>query len=920
MRYSIRLSLVQVAALVVFALTAGGTFGAPAKSGPVKSPPAQQVTSIEGVTEYRLANGLQVLLYPDESSSTVSVNMTYHVGSRHESYGATGMAHLLEHMNFKGTPTHPHIPQELASHGASANATTSYDRTNYFETFPAAPQNLEWALGLEADRMIHSFIAQKDLDSEMTVVRNEFERGENSPTRILQERVLESAYLWHNYGHPTIGARADIEGVPIKRLQDFYHLYYQPDNATLIVAGNFDEAKTLALIERLYGVIPKPTRTLPNLYMAEPPQDGEREVILNRTGGQKVLIEAYHIPADAHPDSPALGILTQMLNDRPSGRLYRRLVATKLATSASADANTMHDPGWMMFTVVLSKDAEIAPVRTELNSIIAGLATEPFSAEELSRAVSQQVLGYERLMNSSQEVAASLSENVAVGDWRLLFWDRDQMKKVTLEDVKRVASTYLIPSNRTVGEFIPDDHPERATIGAEPDLTVLLKDYKGATVQEAGEHFDPTPANIEARTHRGTVGLVRTAFLEKKTKGDRVDATLQFHFGTAQALENRGFIGRLTAEMLMRGTRLHTRQQLEDALTSLKASMRIGGDAAAVSVSLQTIRENLPEVLRLAAEVLQQPAFAPDQLDEIKRGQLAGIETSRGDPQALAQLAAQRYVSPYGSNDFRYVPTFDERADGIRKVGVEDLKTFHQQFYGAGVAEVAVVGNFDEAATGKLIGELFGSWKSPAAYERAANDVKTLAGKVETIVTPDKPNSVYISLGTLKLRDDDPTYPALVVGNTILGGGFLNSRLATRIRQQDGLSYTVESQVSADALDAVGSFSIFAICAPQNMSKVEKDAREELARVLADPVTAAEITTAKSGILQSRQVGRSSDGALAGQLVRHLYLGRDFSWDAHFEKALAEVSADAIQKALRIYIDPNALITVKAGDFSKATQ
>src|ERR1700735_5904311 len=251
---------------------------------PPKPPAAaQQVRSIEGVTEYRLANGLQVLLYPDQSSSTVTINVTYKVGSRHESYGESEMAHLLEHMNFKGTPTHPKIMDELSSRGANANATTAYDRTNYFETLPATPGNLEWALGFEADRMTHSLIAKKDLDTEMTVVRNEFEMGENNPAHVLSERVLETAYLWHNYGHPTIGARADIEGVPIERLQKFYHTYYQPDNAALIVTGKFDQQATLKYIEKVFGAIPKPTRVLPKFYTEEAPQDGMREVALRRS-------------------------------------------------------------------------------------------------------------------------------------------------------------------------------------------------------------------------------------------------------------------------------------------------------------------------------------------------------------------------------------------------------------------------------------------------------------------------------------------------------------------------------------------------------------------------------------------------------------------------------------------------------------
>ena len=198
-----------------------------------------EVASVEGITEYRLDNGLRVLLFPDRSKQQITVNITYLVGSRHEGYGETGMAHLLEHLVFKGTPKHPDIAAELTERGAFPNGTTWFDRTNYFETFPATDDNLEWALDLEADRMINSFIAAEDLESEMTVVRNEWERSENNPTRVLQQRVMSAAYDWHNYGNATIGARADIEQVPIDRLQAFYRKYYQPDNAVLVVAGAF---------------------------------------------------------------------------------------------------------------------------------------------------------------------------------------------------------------------------------------------------------------------------------------------------------------------------------------------------------------------------------------------------------------------------------------------------------------------------------------------------------------------------------------------------------------------------------------------------------------------------------------------------------------------------------------------------------
>jgi zinc protease len=916
MNYSASLlSPVRAVVLGLAGLASATSFAAvPAASA---SATAQQVRSIEGVTEYRLANGLQVLLYPDDSSNTVNVNVTYRVGSRQESYGETGMAHLLEHMNFKGTPTHPKIMDELSSRGARANATTSYDRTNYFETMPASSANLEWALGMEADRMTHSNIAKKDLDTEMTVVRNEFESGENNPALVLRERVLETAYLWHNYGHPTIGARADIEGVPIERLQKFYHTYYQPDNATLIVTGKFDQKPTLSYIEKVFGAIPKPARVLPNPYTVEPPQDGMREVTLRRTGSQQVLDEAFHVPADAHPDSVSLSLLASLLNERPAGLLYKRLVETKLAVSASVELESMYDPGFLMISVTLPKDGDLAAVRRELGSIIQTIRTQDFPQEELERVRNDQFNGYERLLNSSSEVASNLSENVAIGDWRLLFWDRDQLKKVTVDDVKRVANTYLVDSNLTVGTFVPEDKPMRAVIAPAPKIDGLLAGYTGQAAVAEGEHFVATPANIESRVKRGTAGPIKTAYLIKKTKGDRVTGVISLHFGDVGSLQNKADVGVFTAALLMRGTKDHTRQEIQDQLTKLRATVRVGGGAPGVVVSFETPQANLNETLSLIAEVLRKPAFPANDLDELKRDSLSKIDAARTDPNAIAGLAMRRSLSPYAPGDFRYVPTLDERAAAVKAVSISDIEAFYKQFYGASNGEAALVGNFDGAAVTHALTDHFGAWKSPSPFERPVGVFKSTSSEYKTFATPDKANAIFLVGSNLKLRDDDPAYPALKVGDEILGGGILNSRLATRIRQKDGLSYGVGSQLSADSLDPIGSFSVYAISAPQNTAKVESDAKEEIAKVLADGFTPSEISAAKSGILSARTVNRSSDAALARDLAEHLYLNRDFTWDADFEKGIDAATPEAIHKAMQHFIAPDQFVTIKAGDFTK---
>jgi len=327
-------------------------------------PIPEKITSAEGITEYKLANGLKVLLFPDPSKQTITVNITYLVGSRHEGYGETGMSHLLEHMVFKGTKEkHKEVAKEISDHGAQFNGTTWLDRTNYFETFAATDENLDWALDMEADRMVNSRIAKSELETEMTVVRNEFEMGENDPGSVLMERVISTAFLWHNYGNSTIGARSDIEKVPIENLQAYYRKYYQPDNAVLLVAGKFDPIKTLALVNQKFGIIPKPSRELTKTFTAEPTQDGEREVSLRRVGDVQVVGMAYHIPSGLHPDFIACDVLADILTDAPSGRLYKALIDTKKASSQFGMSFQLKEPGLAYFGAEVLKEKSIDSVK-----------------------------------------------------------------------------------------------------------------------------------------------------------------------------------------------------------------------------------------------------------------------------------------------------------------------------------------------------------------------------------------------------------------------------------------------------------------------------------------------------------------------------------------------------------------------------
>jgi zinc protease len=879
----------------------------------------KKVTSVEGITEYNLENGLKVLMFPDPSKPTVTVNVTYLVGSRHEGYGETGMAHLLEHMVFKGTPKHPNIPQELTEHGARPNGTTWYDRTNYFETFSASEENLKWALDLESDRMINSFIAKKDLDSEFSVVRNEFESGENSPFRVLMERVISGAYLWHNYGKSTIGNRSDIEKVPIDNLQAFYKKYYQPDNAVLTVAGKIDEAKTLAMINDYFGKIPKPERVLPKSYTSEPTQDGERFVELKRTGDVQMLMAVYHIMPGSHADYPAMEVLTELLTAEPNGRLYKNLVNTKKASSEFGSTFQLYDPGFVLFGAEVLKEKSLDEAKKAFTATLDSAAVLKPSKEDIERAKTVILKNWDLEFRNSERVGLSISEAIATGDWRLAFLFRDNIRKVSEEDVFRVSQHYLRPSNRTLGTFMPESNPVRAEIPDAPNVADLVKNYKGEAVVAEGEAFDPSPMNVESRTTRiEKPNSIETALLPKTTRGNVVAARITLRYGDEKSLMNKAAISDLTGSMLDKGTKTKTRQQLKDEFDKLKARVSFFGAANQAGASIETTKENLPAVLKLVAEVLKTPAFDETEFEKLKQEELAGIESQRSEPQAIAFNQYRRIVTPYPKSDIRYVGTFDEDVESIKTTTIEQIRQFHKDFYGANNASATVVGDFDKAAIQKIINDEFGTWKSAKPFTRIASPYMAVKAENKMLETPDKANAMFVAGLNMPLQDTDPDYPALVMANYMLGGGFLNSRLATRIRQKEGLSYGVGSQFSASPLDKNGTFMSYAIYAPQNAEKLEAAFKEEIEKAMKEGFTAEELKAAKSGYLQSRQVARSQDASLSNTLTSNLYLNRTMQWDADFEKKVESLTPEQIKTAFAKHVDYSKLVIIKAGDFAKA--
>jgi zinc protease len=885
---------------------------------PVAPATAAKIRTIEGITEYRLGNGLQVLLFPDPTQSTVTINITYLVGSRLEGYGETGMAHLLEHMMFKGSPRHRNVLKLLEAKGGQANGSTSYDRTNYFETLPASQANLDWALDLEADRMIHAEVSADDLKTEFSVVRNEFEGGENDPENILDERISETAFLWHNYGKPTIGSRADIERVPVPALRAFYENYYQPDDAVLIVSGKFDEPAALASIGRTFGMIPKPARALGTSYSVEPVQDGERVVTLRRTGDVSVVSLAYHTVAGTSPDFSAVSAAADILTREPSGRLYKKLVETKLAAVVRGGAQPLHDPYLAEFSAEIRDPKNVDKVEQIMLAEIEGLGTSKIDAKELERWRTSELKEIELAMANSQLVAVFLSEFIALGDWRTLFAMRDQIRKVQVADVQRVAKTFFKRSNRTLGRFLPTKAPDRAPLTEAPNVAELVKGITGGEVKEQGEVFAATLDHIDARTTRATLaGGIKAAFLAKKTRGGKVVLRLRLHWGDAKALQNRSTAASMMGALMTRGTTKKTYQDLTDLEDQLKARLWIQSEAGGLTVNIETVRDNLPAVLALAGEMLTSPSFPDKELELVRQESLAQLEQQRKDPWALSFAELGHLTTRWPKSDPRYPEAPDESIAAMKKVRVADVRKFYKDFAGAGHGELAVVGDFDPKAIGGEVEKLVAAWQTKKPYARLDGKVFDLPGVQTSIDIKDKEQTVVGMSFDVAMRDTDADYPAWLMAAQILGGG-TGSRLWMRLREHEGLSYGVQTWAFAGSLDDAGGFGGYAIVAPQNLAKAKASILDEFGKMAAGAPDAKELQHAKDTWIKDQDTSLSDDSYVLGMLTNELYRGRTTAFTKELRAKIQAVTAADVARVANKYYHLERLTIVDAGDRAKA--
>lgn len=880
------------------------------------------VKQVEDIKEYKLSNGLQVLLLPDASQNNLVVNIVYKVGSKHEGYGEKGMAHLLEHMLFKSTKNLGDIKKMLSDKGGAANGTTYYDRTNYYEVFPSTEENLSWALEMEADRMINATLLQEDLDKEFSVVRNEFEIGENDPTSVLMERTVNTAYLWHNYGLSTIGSKEDIERVKTPQLRRFYEKYYQPDNAVLVVAGKFDEAKAIGFIEQYFSVIPKPTRVLDEILTVEPAQDGEKYIEVKRNGDSKHIQMAYHTASYADKDFAALEALEHILNNDPSGYLHQALVETQKVSSLWAFSPTVRDASFMLFNFDVPNDKDQVKTLAEIKAEIAKIGDINYTQEDLDRAKTSLLKDIESLQNNTIGTAINLTEIIGSGDYRLGYLHRDNVENLTLEDIKRVAKKYFKDNNRTVGLFIPtkDEVRVKPTEFLNTDINALVKDYEGKEKSHDIREFAPTIANLEQNYTSGQLSNgMKYGIIDKDLKGEKVNISISIPVGNQKDLHNKQYIGSLAASMLTAGTKTLSKQEIKDKLDLLKSSVSIRFSGQNIMISVSSYRNTIKETMDILNDVLKNPVFPESELTKIKLEYTTYLEGNLNDPQTVAFNKLSKMTSNEAKGSIFYSSSTQEDIDGFKAVTIPEIKDFYSKFFGSNNGVATVIGIQDQAEAKGLLESVLGKWNNQAKFERAyPTFFATKQGK-EIIQTPDKENAAAVGSLNFQMNRTNPDYAALTFANEVMGGGFMTARIPQRLREKEGISYGAGTSLSIpyDVKNDNSSWMIYAFLNPTKRAEVETAINDEFAKLVANGITEDELKANKTSWKNSRQTNLGSDNYLLTLSNMRLMYDTPFS---DFDKLNAEIdklTVKQVNAAIKKYLQPSKFTTIYVGDFTK---
>ncbi|NKI26934.1 insulinase family protein [Arenibacter sp. 6A1] len=889
-----------------------------------------KIKEMGGIQEYTyLPNGMQVLLLQDNAAPVVTVQMVYRVGSKHEVTGNTGSTHLLEHLMFKGTKkfnkeSGTSIDSKLTAIGAQMNATTWNDRTNYYETIPS--DKIELALDIESDRMRNAFLLKEDKDAEMTVVRNEFERGENNPNAVLGKEIWSTAYMAHPYHHSTIGWRSDIEKMPIEVLRNFYNTYYWPDNATLTIIGDFEKKSLFKLIDKYFGPITKAPHEMPQPYTEEPQQYGPRRVVIKKPGQQGVLSVAYKIPGTLHEDMPALTVLGEILGSGTSSVFNRAFVDTGIAFYGYSSVSNFQDVG--LFTTALGFSAEKnhEAVNKQLLQVLDSVKNNGVQQEDVDRIIAKLNAETVLYRDGSGSIASELTETIAAGDWTEFVTASDKLAKVTAADVHRVAKKYLVEDQSTTGYFIPVV-PGTNEIAEEAPANFWepanQKQYyrhshgeKTAVLPSKGVSEDAYLALPETKgdekVERKTVAGIDV--ISKKTGAkDFVTVAASFPIGSYLDPNNNEMIPSLTTQLLKKGTLKNDKFQFSQKLEKLGVDIYVSAGAYNVSISFKCLTKDVDTVIGLLAEELRYPLFDAKEFELIKQQNVGGMKQGLTDPGAMGRIAMLQSIYPKDHPNYSF--DIEKRIKDIENASLEDVKAFHKRYFGPKAMHLVAIGDVETKPLYAALTKAFKGWTG--GEEQVLPTVKVEASKAKTTVVtiPEKPSAEMFIAQYTGIKRSDKDFLPFYIGNHIFGGGF-SGRLMRTVRDEDGLTYSIGAGHTGHTFTG-GHWLINASFNPELFQTGLDATMAQLKLWVEDGITQSELEAKKSNLTGAFKVGMATTAGLAGTILSFVERGLEPDYIYQYSKDVEAVTLEEVNAAIKKYIDLDNLIIIKSGSLDE---
>jgi len=857
-----------------------------------------------GVTETNLSNGLKVLTKEVHTAPVVTCWAWYRVGSRNERPGITGISHWVEHMLFKGTRTlgKGEVFRQVSKRGGVLNGFTSEENTTYFETLPS--QHLELALRIESDRMTNATFEPAEVASERTVIISERQGAENSPIFRLSEEVLAAAFRAHSYRFPVIGYLSDLQAMTREELYQYYRSYYGPNNCTLVLVGDFATEPALRLVDQHFGglehrVAPLAVRT------EEPPQQGERRVMVRRPGGASYLMACYHTPPARHEDMYALSVLDSVLSGaKPlswgtgvslgkSARLYRALVATGLASNANSQLDPGQDP--KAFLLFATAQDGVAPERVEaaLLEQVERLQHEPPSRKELDKAIRQIRAQMAYASDGVTGQGLLLGGYEILTGWRHLEDQEERLAAVTPEQVRQAAQRYLGADNRTLGLFIPTGP------GGEGELA-----HGGLGWRPGGQRWFSSgwPGAREAAPlpviHRRVLENGPVLLVHEKPGSAGVTVISLVKAGAVGEQEEESGLARLVARMLERGTARSTFEQISDRLESLGAQISVQSGFETASFGARALAANLDLLLGTLAEMWRQPTFPQEQFSLLQGEMTTALKQELDDTRARAERIVRGLVYQAG-HPYRRMPS--GRLETLGTLTREQAAAFHGRWYRPDHLILAVAGAVETDRVMELVERTLGDWQAQGeAPALAIPAVERQPHRREELDLPHK-SQCDIAIAYPAISRTDPEFLALDMANLIVGRLGLMGRLGDNVRDRQGLAYYAGNRLESGL--GWAPWLIQAGVNPANVEQAVASILVEMQRIVHEPVGEPELADARTNQIGGLAIRLETAAGVAAAAAEMEYFGLGIDYLERFLAEVREMSAERIQQAATTYLD-----------------